>query len=273
MAASAGVSGERSLGSMNDASSSSVSIRIGGRSYCVLQAPDSHNHGLCLWDSGIGLCHYLHHNRKLLESMKGKRVLEVGAGCGLVALVLAAHGAHVTATDLPSVMGNLNACVAANGWKPEPSCEAGVCAYVPAPGVCVEGCEHAGRIVVRAFCWGEDAHPLLEAHGPFDYIIGTDVLYSAALVPVLLRSVLDISRAQERPASADGSVKRVPPPVILFANEIRCTDTHAVFLATAARLFGFKEIPSKRLGPELAGAGVHVYELTKRMVMADAATE
>lgn len=33
--------------------------------------------------------------------MQGKHVIELGCGCGLVGLCLAAHGAHVLLTDLP----------------------------------------------------------------------------------------------------------------------------------------------------------------------------
>ena len=36
--------------------------------------------------------------------MQDKRVIELGAGCGLVGLVFAAHGAHVLLTDLPNVV-------------------------------------------------------------------------------------------------------------------------------------------------------------------------
>lgn len=39
--------------------------------------------------------------------MQGKRVLELGAGCGLVGLVFAAMGAQVLLTDLPNVLNLL----------------------------------------------------------------------------------------------------------------------------------------------------------------------
>jgi 2-polyprenyl-3-methyl-5-hydroxy-6-metoxy-1,4-benzoquinol methylase len=39
--------------------------------------------------------------------MQGKRVIELGCGCGLVGLCLAALGAHVLLTDLPEpLVGN-----------------------------------------------------------------------------------------------------------------------------------------------------------------------
>lgn len=45
---------------------------------------------------------------------KGKRVLELGAGTGLVSIVLAKLGASVTATDQPEVLENLKSCIEAN---------------------------------------------------------------------------------------------------------------------------------------------------------------
>lgn len=39
-----------------------------------------------------------------LTHLQGKRVLELGSGCGLVGLSAAALGAHTLLTDLPSVL-------------------------------------------------------------------------------------------------------------------------------------------------------------------------
>ena len=44
---------------------------------------------------------------KSVFAMQGKHIIELGAGCGLVGLVFAAHGANVLLTDLPNVMVSL----------------------------------------------------------------------------------------------------------------------------------------------------------------------
>ena len=47
--------------------------------------------------------HFLHADKEPMRTIcvQGKRVLELGCGCGLVGLCYAAHGAHVLLTDLP----------------------------------------------------------------------------------------------------------------------------------------------------------------------------
>ncbi|RIK38031.1 MAG: hypothetical protein DCC55_22395 [Chloroflexi bacterium] len=53
-------------------------------------------HGLLLWEAAIGLARWLPHLR---AQLRGKRVLELGAGVGLPGLVARALGAEVWQTD------------------------------------------------------------------------------------------------------------------------------------------------------------------------------
>jgi predicted nicotinamide N-methyase len=69
--------------------------------------------GLTTWDGGIVLAKYLERAPALV---RGRRVLELGAGTGAVGLAAAALGAtSVLLTDLPYVQANLDANVAALG--------------------------------------------------------------------------------------------------------------------------------------------------------------
>lgn len=63
--------------------------------------------GKRVWDCSVLLARYCEHRWGPHAPVKGLRVLELGAGQGLVGLVLGRLGARVTLTDLPSVVGNL----------------------------------------------------------------------------------------------------------------------------------------------------------------------
>ncbi len=55
-------------------------------------------------------------------------------------------------------------------------------------------------LVVRALPWGDDAAAaaVMSEHGPFDAVVGADIVYDEALFPILLQTIdqvySDISR-------------------------------------------------------------------------------
>jgi hypothetical protein len=67
-----------------------------------------------LWPAAEALCHYLEATYGASNNLQGLRALELGAGTGLVGIFAARLGADVTLTDLPAVVGNLEANVALN---------------------------------------------------------------------------------------------------------------------------------------------------------------
>lgn len=69
----------------------------------LLQPDDSCAMGGELWASSVVLLKYLE-SQVPSPSLRDVRVLEIGAGLGLVGIAMALEGAHVTATDLPAVM-------------------------------------------------------------------------------------------------------------------------------------------------------------------------
>ncbi|KAK0150284.1 putative methyltransferase-like protein [Merluccius polli] len=131
----------------------------------------------------LALCSYLESHR-LETELLGKRVLELGAGTGLVAIVSCLLGAAVTATDLQDVLGNLTANVMRN--------TRGRCHYMPQ---------------VAALSWGQD----LERSFPrslyhYDYVLAADVVYHHDFLEQLLLTMQHFCQ---------------PGTTLLWANKVR----------------------------------------------------
>eukprot|EP01018_Ginkgo_biloba_P022609 Gb_35094 [translate_table: standard] len=77
-----------------------------GHNLSILQSPSSMNRagvtGGVVWDSGVVLGKWLEHaSDSHLFTIRGKKCVELGSGCGLVGCVAALLGAQVILTDLP----------------------------------------------------------------------------------------------------------------------------------------------------------------------------
>ena len=109
--------------------------------------------GGVLWEAAIVLADFVGRNTHKFD-WKGKRVLELGAGTGLVAISLGIEGAEVCATDgNPRVLDGAKANIEAA--KP-----------------------FQGRVTVEQFDWNS-AHDLakIQEAGPWDAIVGSDLVY------------------------------------------------------------------------------------------------
>jgi predicted nicotinamide N-methyase len=110
-------------------------------------------YGVALWPASIALAHDLAARG---DTLRGTRVLELGAGTGLPGIVAAAHGAHVVQTDRHEVA--MHVCrrnAARNG---------------------VAGLEHR---IADWGAWTDEAR--------YDWIVGADVLYGVTTHPDLRR--------------------------------------------------------------------------------------
>ncbi|CAI5477395.1 unnamed protein product [Closterium sp. Yama58-4] len=156
--------------------------------------------GLHTWPSAVVLAEYLWQQR---EVIKGKRVIELGAGTGLCGILCAKLGAQVTLTDAHSqaqVLYSLHQAAELNGLsctggvkdcqapKREPggSGESGEC------GKAVK-CEDlssppSGGVSVVPLTWGDVSQQVFQLP-PSDVIIGADVLYDASAFDPLLSTV------------------------------------------------------------------------------------
>ncbi len=107
-----------------------------------------------------------------LGSWKNKRVLELGSGCGLVGLRLAALGAHVVMTDVPQVLELTCRNVQAN------------LAVISSGSVCTEpltwGQPLSERLVSLKTCEG------------FDWVVGSDIVYHEHLFDSLASTLRDV---------------------------------------------------------------------------------
>ncbi|WOO85566.1 Protein-lysine N-methyltransferase EFM3 [Vanrija pseudolonga] len=171
--------------------------------------------GLRTWTAALFLAHYL------LAGNLGPvpAAIELGAGTGFLAAVLAQLGADVIATDLGdeegeeegegqrrTPLGRLTANLALNNL---PS---------PARAAALDWADAALSPEDRPPIWAEALAPV---NGARRTVVAADVIYDPDLVPLLAGAIdLLISPAGE-----------VPPPVAIIAATVRNEDTFALFLA------------------------------------------
>ena len=120
-----------------------------------------------IWPAARGLTSYLGECPD--ASIQGKRVLEVGCGLALPSMILAKRGALVTATDFhPEVPAFLERNLRANGLQ--------------------------GRVEYRSLDWR-----LLSAEAePWDWIIGSDILYEKQHVAEVARALVRLAGPRTR---------------------------------------------------------------------------
>ncbi|XP_059926532.1 protein-lysine methyltransferase METTL21C-like isoform X3 [Gadus macrocephalus] len=143
------------------------------------------SYGSVMWPAALALCSYLDSNR-LETELLGKRVLELGAGTGLVAIVASLLGAAVTATDLPDILGNLTANVMRN--------TRGRCRFTPE---------------FTALSWGNELEYLFpRSLQNYDYVLAADVVYHHDFLAELLLTMEHFCQ---------------PGTTLLWANKVRFT--------------------------------------------------
>lgn len=141
---------------------------------------------------------YLLLNFLLSRRKKLGNVLEVGAGCGMLGQVLAASGwaRKVVLTETDKVMENLLENIKRNPTK-------------KVLGVQLDW-NHVERHAKNAS---------LKPHS-FDAIVGTDVIFTPSLVKPLLQTLQYMSHENT---------------VVYLCLQVRCPDSHALFLETASQ--------------------------------------
>ncbi|XP_078266037.1 EEF1A lysine methyltransferase 3-like [Rhinoraja longicauda] len=120
--------------------------------------------GTAVWGAGRALCHYF---EKQKIKFSNKKVIELGAGTGMLGILAVLLGGEVTITDRPGLLKNIERNVSANVLYPDRL-----------------------RAIVSALSWGYD-HTLFPSD--YDFILGGDILYDPASVPLILRTLQHLS--------------------------------------------------------------------------------
>ncbi|GJN22562.1 hypothetical protein PR202_gb10140 [Eleusine coracana subsp. coracana] len=149
---------------LNSPSTSAISLEVMGHRLHISQDPNSKHLGTTVWDASMVFVKFLEKNsrkgRFCPSKLKGKRVIELGAGCGLAGFGMALLGCDVITTDQVEVLPLLMRNVERNkSWISQSNSDSG----------------SLGSMTVAELDWGNKAH-IKAVAPPFDYIIGTDVM-------------------------------------------------------------------------------------------------
>ena len=191
-----------------------------------------------LWPASFLLCRYLD-SPSIRSLLPSSRVLELGAGCGLVGMLATALGARVTLTDLPHVVPHLERNVQANAQL-----------FSAAPDD-PHAWTHAsgGTVRIAALSWREEVRVR-----DVDMVVVADCVYWEELFEPLLRTLGALCGASTR---------------VLLSQTPRRGKVEGRFFKRARRAFHvrvlerWKERDSDR-------QPITLYELTRRTKTADA---
>lgn len=210
-------------------------IKIRQNSNC-----QTHTGGI-VWETAYLLTEFL------LLKYKGKhslgKLLEVGSGCGLLGLVLATNNRckKVVMTETTEVLDGLKRNVEQNS-------------------ISQNGCCPQNMVSVQRLRWDKFekdikkcksmGHKDLDPHS-FDTVVGTDVIFSTALVKPLLKTLRRMTHENSN---------------VYLCLQVRCQDSHELFMRKASK-YGFKikdctneleNIPSLKWGLEMECKILHM---------------
>ncbi|KAG5227478.1 protein N-lysine methyltransferase [Salix suchowensis] len=214
-------------------SHSSLQLNLDACGHClsILQSPSSLGTpgvtGSVMWDSGVVLGKFLEHAVDSgLLLLHGKKVTELGSGCGLVGCIAALLGAEVTLTDLPDRLRLLKKNIETN----------------------LRHGNVRGSAVVKELVWGDD--PDQDLIDPFpDYVLGSDVVYSEGAVVDLLDTLVQLCGAQT---------------TIFLAGELRNDAVLEYFFDAAMKEFIVGRVEQTQWHPDYCSPRVAMYVLVKK---------
>ncbi|KAJ3233192.1 Platinum sensitivity protein [Chytriomyces hyalinus] len=155
-------------------------------------ATDSNESGTTVWEGGVALARHLAaESAKKKVDMKGKSCIDLGSGTGIVGIVCAKLGAEVLLTDIdhPAILAILTKNAGQNILSSKSNSNSSDSAINPTLA------EAAGTATILPLEWDSPARIPSEiaSKGPFDIIVGADVVYSMETVVKLVDTIEALS--------------------------------------------------------------------------------
>ncbi|XP_007905220.1 EEF1A lysine methyltransferase 3 [Callorhinchus milii] len=119
-----------------------------------------------IWEAGLILCRYFEQQKM---NFSGKKVIELGSGTGIVGILAGLLGGEMTLTDRTRTLMQIEKNISDN--------------FPPAM---------MNRIKVATLNWGENQ---TEFSTNYDYIIGSDIVYSPSIYPCLIATLKHLSNS------------------------------------------------------------------------------
>ena len=148
---------------VNDSSTRQLEVNFLRKTFIINQDPTALDHAAVLWDAALVMLGLIEEDPSRRSAMTSKRILELGAGTGLLSIALAkCLDCHMTCTDLPSALDNIQKNTVDN--------------YI-----------NNISFQTMVYEFGDISEATLHSlffdkqtgkEQPFDFIIGTDVAYS-----------------------------------------------------------------------------------------------
>ncbi|XP_078089649.1 EEF1A lysine methyltransferase 3-like isoform X2 [Mustelus asterias] len=138
-----------------------------------------------IWESALVLCQYFEQEK---INFSGRKVIELGSGTGIVGILAVLLGGDVTMTDKENVLSQIEHNVSTN---------------IPST--------FRHRSKVCALSWGKD-HTNFPTD--YDFILGSDIVYTSLTYPLLLKTLLHLSK---------------DPTIIYLSSKLRTGNQSAIF--------------------------------------------
>ncbi|XP_016508074.1 uncharacterized protein LOC107825699 isoform X1 [Nicotiana tabacum] len=217
---------------LNSPHTSAICLEVLGHQLQFCQDPNSKHLGTTVWDASMVLVKFLEKNcrkgRFSPSKLRGKRVIELGAGCGVAGFGMALLGCDVVSTDQTEVLPLLMRNMERNTSR------------IMQTG---SGSDSFGSIEAAELDWGNENH-IKAVEPPFDYIIGTDVVYAEHLLEPLLQTIFALSG---------------PKTTILLGHEIRSTNVHEKMLDMWKSNFEVKTVPKSKMHSTYQHPSIQLY--------------